>query len=70
MTEFLVDNAEIYYGKYVTFPDFNDKTVIASSESAVEAYREAQAHGFDDPVLLYVPRPFECMENIIRRHAA
>lgn len=70
MTELLIENAEFYYGKYVTVSDFNDKTVITYSESAAEAYKEAQEKGFLDPVLIYVPKPFECLGRILARHAA
>lgn len=59
MEHVMVAEAFRYEGQYVTKATFNTTEVLTSSTSAVNAYREAQAQGYIDPVLLYVPKDEE-----------
>ncbi|MCK5356516.1 MAG: hypothetical protein KAJ63_15475 [Methyloprofundus sp.] len=56
MENVLVAHSESYLGQYVTTSDFDDINVISASPSAVQAYKEAVKKGYDDPVLIYIPR--------------
>lgn len=55
MDSILIADASRYAGQYVTTEDFGKTTVISSSKSAVQAYKEAITKGFLDPVIIYVP---------------
>jgi len=43
-------------GKYVTFKDFKDHTVITSGTNAIKVIKQAKKLGYDNPVIHYVPK--------------
>ena len=45
-----------YAGKYVTFRDFKDHTVITSGTDPIAVVKKAKAKGIPNPVILYVPK--------------
>jgi len=52
---YLVANAEVYEGQYVTTEGFNSNTVVTHSTSPSEAYNQAVELGYESPVIIYVP---------------
>ena len=55
MNNVLINNAELYDGKYVATRSFIDKDVVCSGDDAVQVYNEAQKAGVKDPVVFYIP---------------
>jgi len=55
MNNVLINNAELYDGKYVATRSFIDKDVICSGDDIVQVYNEAQRSGVKDPVVFYIP---------------
>ena len=54
MIQTLIKNKK-YLGKYVAFKNFNDSTVVGFGKTPQEAYRKAFRHGYEDPVITFVP---------------
>jgi hypothetical protein len=52
-------DASRYYEKYVAFPSFSSREVVAFGEDPVKVMEEARSKGHKGPVLLYVPNPEE-----------
>jgi len=48
-------SSEEYNGRYVAMKSVNDSTVVGVGDDPAEALKEAEAKGFRNPVLLYVP---------------
>jgi len=48
-----------YNGRYVALSDFEGTKVISSSKSVEKAYANAQKKGYDDPVVVYIPKKNE-----------
>jgi len=44
-----------FNGRYVAMKSVEDNTVVGVGEDPSEALKEAEAKGFRNPVLLYVP---------------
>jgi uncharacterized protein (DUF39 family) len=55
----MVKDSEKYIGMYVTVEDFNSEIVLTSSKNAYDAYHAAINLGYNDPVLIYIPKEFE-----------
>lgn len=51
----LVNDIGRYGGKYVATKTFLDKDVVSSGDDPVKVFNDAKSHGFDDPVVFYVP---------------
>lgn len=54
MEKFLVNNQK-YEGRFVAFPSFSDRTIIASGTTAEETLLKAAKKGERDPVIIYIP---------------
>lgn len=44
-----------FNGRYVAMKSFDDNTVVGFGEDPEKALRDAEAKGFMEPVLLYIP---------------
>ena len=44
-----------FNGRYVAMKSVDDNTVVGVGDNPAEALKEAEAKGFRNPVLLYVP---------------
>ncbi|MFQ5442694.1 MAG: DUF5678 domain-containing protein, partial [Thermodesulfobacteriota bacterium] len=51
----LINNPELYDGKYVATRSFLDKDVVCFGDDPVEVYNRAMETGVEDPVVFYVP---------------
>lgn len=56
MDNVLINNAELYDGKYVATKSFTDKDAVCSGDNLVQVYNEAQRLGVEDPVVFYIPK--------------
>ena len=45
-----------YSGQYVAVKSFEDDTVISSGDHVQEVYKKAAKKGYEDPVIVYVPK--------------
>ncbi|MDO8785081.1 MAG: DUF5678 domain-containing protein [Syntrophales bacterium] len=54
-TNLLLNNGELYGGKYVALKSFKEKDAISSGDNPLDVYNEAKNKGADDPVVFYVP---------------
>ncbi len=54
MEKVLVTTDE-YNGRYVAIKSFDDNTVVGVGDDPEEALKDAEAKGFKNPVLLYIP---------------
>ncbi|MCR4286696.1 MAG: DUF5678 domain-containing protein [Deltaproteobacteria bacterium] len=55
MSNILVNNAELYDGKYVAIRSFLEKDVVCSGDDLIEVYNDAKEAGIEDPVVFYIP---------------
>lgn len=55
MDNILINNAELYDGKYVAVKSFIDREVICSGDNPVTVSNEAKKSGVNSPVVFYVP---------------
>lgn len=55
MDHVLINQAELYDGKYVAIRSFTDKEVICSGEDPVQVFKCAKEVGVIEPVVFYVP---------------
>ncbi|MBI5901868.1 MAG: hypothetical protein HZB84_00055 [Deltaproteobacteria bacterium] len=55
MPNVLINNAELYDGKYVAIRSFLEKDVFCSGDDPVKVYNSAKEAGIDDPVVFYIP---------------
>ena len=53
--EKILVTTEKYNGRYVAMKSFDDKTIIGVGDDPDEALKDAEAKGFKNPVLLYIP---------------
>ncbi len=51
----LVNNADLYSGKYVAVRSFTDREVISHGEIPLDVVTEAKEKGCKEPVLLFIP---------------
>ena len=54
MEKVLVSTDE-FNGRYVAMKDFEDNTIVGVGDDPEKALKEAEAKGFKNPVLLYIP---------------
>jgi hypothetical protein len=54
MEKLLVTTDE-FNGRYVAMKDFEDNTIVGVGDDPEKALKEAEAKGFKNPVLLYIP---------------
>ena len=54
MEKVLVTTDE-FNGRYVAMKSFNDNTIVGVGDDPEEALRDAEAKGFKNPILLYIP---------------
>lgn len=54
MEKVLVSTNE-FNGQYVAMKDFDDNTIVGMGDSPEKALNDAEAKGFKDPVILYIP---------------
>jgi len=54
MEKILVTTDE-FNGRYVAMKSVDDNTIVGVGEDPEKALQEAEANGFKDPVLLYIP---------------
>jgi hypothetical protein len=54
MEKILVSTDE-FSGRYVAMKSFEDNTVVGVGDDPEKALKEAEAKGFKNPVLLYIP---------------
>jgi len=54
MEKILVSTDE-FSGRYVAMKSFEDNTIVGVGDDPERALKEAEARGFNNPVLLYVP---------------
>ena len=54
MEKILVSTDE-FSGRYVAMKSFEDNTIVGVGDDPDRALKEAEARGFNNPVLLYVP---------------
>jgi hypothetical protein len=55
----MVKDSDKYVGMYVTIEDFDSEIVLTSSHNAIDAYDAAINLGYNDPVVIYIPKEFE-----------
>ncbi len=55
MNNILVNEVELYDGKYVATKSFLEKDVVCYGDDPVKVYNEAREAGVDDPVVFYIP---------------
>ena len=51
------DDVPQFYGTHIATPSFNDTRIVASNEDPIVTIEEAQARGFQDPVIHFYPNP-------------
>lgn len=44
-----------YNGQYVAMKSFEDYTIVGVGDGPDDALRDARSHGYENPVLLYIP---------------
>ena len=44
-----------FNGRYVALKSFDDTTIVGVGDNPEEALKDAEAKGFKDPILLYIP---------------
>lgn len=44
-----------YNGRYVAMVSFEDHAIVGVGDDPDTALQDARAHGYDNPVLLYIP---------------
>lgn len=54
MEKVLVTTDE-FNGRYVAMKSFNDNTIVGVGDDPEEALRDAEAKGFKNSILLYIP---------------
>jgi len=54
MEKILVTTNE-YNGRYVAMISFDDNTIVGVGDDPEKALKDAEAKGFKNPVLLYIP---------------
>jgi hypothetical protein len=54
MEKILVSTDE-FSGRYVAMKSFEDNTIVGVGDDPEKALKEAEAKGFKNPVLLYIP---------------
>lgn len=54
MEKVLVTTDE-FNGRYVAMKNFDDNTIVGVGDDPEEALRDAEAKGFKNPILLYIP---------------
>lgn len=58
--EKILVNTDEFNGRYVAVKSFDDNTIVGVGDNPEIALKEAEAKGFKDTVLVYVPE-----ENIV-----
>lgn len=48
-------NSDEYNGLYVAMKSFDDDTIVGVGDDPEKALKEAEAKGYKDPVILYIP---------------
>ena len=46
---------EEFNGRYVAMKNFDDNTIVGVGDDPVKALKDAEAKGYTNPVLVYVP---------------
>lgn len=54
MEKILVSTDE-FNGRYVAMKSFDDNTIVGVGDDPEKALNEAEAKGFKNPILLYIP---------------